>query len=69
MGQACCLKLMLMTSAHAGPVWQQRRFWYSPAPHRFAQRAAYSGGSTVMETDLSAPTLAYLWDHQVMSIF
>jgi hypothetical protein len=60
---------MLMTSAHAGPVWQQRRFWYSPAPHRFAQRAAYSGGSTVMETDLSAPTLAYLWDHQVMSIF
>jgi hypothetical protein len=48
------------------PIWQQRRYWYSGPPHRFAQSVASLGGSTaIFSLDLALPSLGYLWDHQV----
>ena len=51
----------------SGLVWQRARHWPAPAAHRllrsFAREA--TGGTCVFSTDLSAPNLAYLHDHQV----
>ena len=52
--------------------WRQRRHWFTPVElhvllsHARAVASARSSGAQIrLETRLSRPSLAYLWDHQV----
>ena len=45
------------------------RYWCSAAPHPLLHFAAVSSGEVLMQSALSAASLAYLLDHQVRSTF
>ena len=45
------------------------RYWCSAVPHPLLHFAAVSSGEVLMQSALSAPSLAYLQDHQVRSGF
>ena len=51
--------------------WKHKRHYVLLEPHLLQQVAVPAAGRLVLQADLAAPQLAYLWDHQVMgkSIF
>ena len=46
-------------------MWQASYFWLLPQPHRFAASFASFDRMSAFDMDVSAPALAYLWEHQV----
>jgi NADPH:quinone reductase-like Zn-dependent oxidoreductase len=50
-----------------GLLWHRARAWVAPPVSMLAARAVAAGtaGQVVLQADLSAVQLAYLWDHQV----
>ena len=51
-----------------GLIWQSARHWVAPAAHQLLRSFARdaTGGTCVFASDLTAPNLAYLLDHQVL---
>ena len=54
-------------SAYASfsPLWEKRRIWYAPNSLRFAHAFSTRAGYSIFDCDVSAPGLAYLWQHSV----
>ena len=64
-----CDHVAFPQAAAAAPLWQERRFWYAPAPSRLlkAVAAAARGAAAAFDLRLRQPGLAYLLDHRVRS--
>ena len=51
-------------------MWQQKRIWYVPQPHRLLSSVTCSAAAAVaaFEVQLLQPALAFLWHHQVRAV-
>ncbi len=52
-------------AAAAAPLWQERRFWYAPAPSRLLMAVAAAARGAAFDLRMRQPALAYLLDHRV----